>query len=67
MYAGRVEPLREQVTVHPPHDGGLRQRCVAKPSTKCLRDQFVLVKILKDLGNGRAGEVAGYAECFDLA
>ena len=40
---------------------------MAKPTTECLCDQFVFVKVLKDLGNGRAGEVAGYAERFDLA
>jgi hypothetical protein len=67
MYADRVESLREQVAVHPSHDGGFGQRSVAKPPTKYLRDQFVFVKVLKDLGNGRAGEVAGYAERFDLA
>ena len=66
MYAGRVESLREQVAVHTAHDGGFRQRCVAKPPTERLRDQFVFVKILKDLGDRRARKVARDTESFDL-
>ena len=62
-----VKPLSKQVAVHPSHDGGFGQRRVTKPSTKCLRDHFVFVKVPKDFGNSRAGEVAGYSECFDLA
>ena len=67
VYAGRIESLREQVAVHAPHDGGFRQRRTAKPTTERLRDQLVFVKVLEDLGDGRAREVARDTECFDLA
>ena len=67
MYASRIESLREQVAVHAPNDGGIGQRCVAQSPTECLCDQFVFVKVLKDLGDSRAGEVAGDAEGLDLA
>jgi len=67
MDAGRIESLREQVAVHATYDGGFRQRCVAKPPAEYLCDHFVFVKVLKDLGNGRAREVLRDTERFDLA
>jgi len=67
MDAGRVESLREQIAVQAAHDSGFHERHVAQSPTECLRDQFVFVQILKDLGDGVAREFAGDTKCFDLA
>ena len=67
MYAGRVESLREQVAVHATHDSGFHERHVAKSPTERLRDQFVFIQVLKDLGDGLARKFARDTECFDLA
>ena len=50
MDAGRVEPLREQVPVHPPHGRRFLERHVGpQPPAERLFDHFVLVEVPEDL------------------